>query len=303
MHTLWQARLMAKAFERRHKELPFAILQSSDYLTPGLWIKRRRERVHIVRCSTAADLYAAADGIKSLGARGERLLEHIVMRRADKTYAPSRFVASHLSRKHKISIGVVRPPMGLEIPPDSEPTCAVPERFLFHFGQLMRRKGTFWLFDALERAFAEEPSLVVVLAGYSNWYELSPALRRLDQYRARLQVLYPLPKPQLYSILRRAEAVVLPSLVDNLPNTAIESLMLGIPVIGTQGASLDELVTPGVDGELVPVNNVQALVDAMVRFWQKKTPVRKGFNWQSDTATAMQPENAVKSFLQFACER
>jgi glycosyltransferase involved in cell wall biosynthesis len=190
--------------------------------------------------------------------------------------------------------------MGLEIAPSAVPTCAVPDRFLFHFGQLMRRKGTFWLLDALEHAFAQEPSLVVVLAGYSHWNELSLALRKLDHYRARLQVLYPLPKPQLYSILGRAEAVVLPSLVDNLPNTAIESLMLGIPVIGTQGASLDELVTPSIHGELVPANDVPALADAMVRFWRSETPVRKGFVWQSETATAMQPENAVKHFLQFA---
>ena len=44
--------------------------------------------------------------------------------------------------------------------------------------------------------------------------------------------------------------VARPTRFDNLPNSAIESLALGVPVIGTLGASLEELVTPGRDGDL-----------------------------------------------------
>ncbi len=109
-----------------------------------------------------------------------------------------------------------------------------------------------------------------------------------------------LPKPQLYAVLRGAEAAVLPSLVDNLPNTVIESLMLGLPVIGSAGASIDELIEPGITGELVPLGDVPALAAALVRFWRGQSPVRKGFLWRSPIAREMEPPNSVESLLQLA---
>jgi glycosyltransferase involved in cell wall biosynthesis len=109
--------------------------------------------------------------------------------------------------------------------------------------------------------------------------------------------MQPLSKPDLYALLQRAEASVLPSLADNLPNTVIESLTLGIPVIGTRGASIDELIEPGVTGELVSPGNVEELASAIVRIWRGQSAARKGFAWRGELAKEMQPEKAVENFL------
>jgi glycosyltransferase involved in cell wall biosynthesis len=85
--------------------------------------------------------------------------------------------------------------------------------------------------------------------------------------------------------------------VDNLPNTVIESLMLGIPVIGTRGASIDELVEPGVTGQLVYPGNVDGLAAAMVEAWRGEGAVRKGFSWSGAVAAEMEPERAVRNLL------
>ena len=61
---------------------------------------------------------------------------------------------------------------------------------------------------------------------------------------------------------------MLPSRFDNLPNTVIECLALGVPVIGTIGASIEELVTPGRDGELVPIADPRALAAAITARWR-----------------------------------
>ena len=115
-------------------------------------------------------------------------------------------------------------------------------------------------------------------------------------------MLYPLTKPELYAALRRADAAVLPSLVDNLPNTVIESLMMGIPVIGTNGASIDELVQQDVTGELVAPGDVEGLATAMVRVWKGQSKVRKGFSWRGGTADEMRPDSAIESLLRLAQE-
>src|SRR5262245_36381542 len=57
--ALWilDAFALAQAMERRHAIAPFELVQSADYLATGLFVHRRVDRLHVVRCSTAADLY------------------------------------------------------------------------------------------------------------------------------------------------------------------------------------------------------------------------------------------------------
>jgi glycogen(starch) synthase len=295
-----QARALAKALEQRHREDPFQIVQSADYFAVGLCVPKRNGRVHLVRCSTAADLYNQADQVVTPDGKWREKLERASMRRADKVYAPSQFIADHFRTRHGLNVEVVRPPAGLEIRPSKEPPCGLPDRFLLHFGQLSKRKGTHWLARAFALVCEAEPSARMVWIGRSYGNELAELLRPLAQYRSRVQVLYPLPKPELLAVLQRAEAAVLPSLVDNLPNTVIESLRLGIPVIGTQGASIDELVQPGLTGELVGLEDVKGLASAMLKIWRKQGPLKKGFAWLGGPQKGMEPDRAVEALLRFA---
>ena len=105
---LGQAQSLADALERRHAEAPFALVQSADYTAPGLYVRRRPGRVHAIRCSSAADLYAATDGQLTLNHRLRGWLELTSMRRADVAYAPSRFLAEHFRSRHGMALEVVR---------------------------------------------------------------------------------------------------------------------------------------------------------------------------------------------------
>lgn len=96
----------------------------------------------------------------------------------------------------------------------------------------------------------------------------------------------------------QADAAVLPSLVDNLPNTVIESLLLGIPVLGSRGASIDEIVEEGRSGHLVDLGDVHGLADAMIKMWRGESPVVKGFKWDSNIAKEMQPHHAVAKIIE-----
>jgi glycosyltransferase involved in cell wall biosynthesis len=143
----------------------------------------------------------------------------------------------------------------------------------------------------------------MVWVGRGDFTEVGTLLSGLGRHRSKVQVLYPLPKPELYGVLQHADAAVLPSLVDNLPNTVIESLMMGIPVIGTRGASIDELVEQGVTGELVAPGDVEGLASTMVRVWRGQSSVRKGFAWRGGVVDEMQPERAIEKLLQMAGAR
>jgi glycosyltransferase involved in cell wall biosynthesis len=175
----------------------------------------------------------------------------------------------------------------------------LPSRYLLHFGQMRRRKGTDLVLEGLSRAWAQAPDLHLALAGRWDLAEPFEAWRDALGPRGR-QILWlgELTKPELYAALAGAEAAVLPPRVDNLPNTVIESLMLGVPVVGCAGASVDELVQPGVTGELVPVGDAEALGDAMARSWLGRSEARKGFVWSLDEA--MTPAGAVQRWQELA---
>jgi glycosyltransferase involved in cell wall biosynthesis len=196
-------------------------------------------------------------------------LELQCMLQAGMTYAPSQYLADYFQKTHGIKVEVVRPPAFVEVEPVEDISLNLPPRYLIFFGKLMKRKGSDLVAKALPIAWKHAPGLTMVWAGRETSNSLFADYRRQWGSRAKqVHWLGALKKPALYSVLSRSDASVLPSRVDNLPNTVIESLMFKVPVIGSRGASIDELVEDGRSGELVEIGDVDALARAMVRAWR-----------------------------------
>jgi glycosyltransferase involved in cell wall biosynthesis len=291
---------LARALEARHAERPFDAVQSADYHAAGLFVARRDERPHLVRCSSASDLWARANRDGGLARRLEIWLEGIAIRRADVAYAPSHFVADHVSRRLRTPVQLLRPPAFLEVKPSERPAFALPPRYLLHVGKPQPSKGTALLASLLPRIWAEEPSFTLVVAGVTPGELAELAGGDFGAQAPRALALGCLEKPDLYAALARAEAAVQPSLVDNLPNAVIESLLLGVPVVAFDGFSLDELIEPGVSGELVPIGDENALLATLLRVWRGQSPARKGFTWSAGVAEEMRPSCAVANLLALA---
>lgn len=297
-YLLLNSYALARALELRHASAPFNLVQSADYLATCLFVRRRSGLVHAVRCSTAADLYNAFDLDRSMFGSARAYLERLAIKRADVAYSPSRYLADYFKREHGINVRVVRPPAHFEISVAPPPTLVLPSRFFIHFGMLMERKGTALLAEALPLAWEMAPDLMMVWSGkFINQSKLRRWQSLWGDRAKQVRITGPLPRKVLYSILQRADAAVLPSQVDNLPNTVIESLSLGIPVLGSRGASVDELVEEGTTGHLVELGDVDGLAETLAKMWLKRSPVTKGFKWQSGIADEMAPGKAVANFI------
>lgn len=70
-----------------------------------------------------------------------------------------------------------------------------------------------------------------------------------------------------------AHVYVLPSYREGTPRSVLEAMAMGRPIITTDAPGCRETVVDGVNGFLVPVRNVQALIEAMQRFLDEPTLV------------------------------
>lgn len=208
----------------------------------------------------------------------DRRLQHVerrAVRNATCVYAPSKFVADHIAEKTGRSAVVIPTPMfNLEKPADFasvKANHALPDRYALYWGSFRHCKGVKYLADAIPGALAASPGLHMVMVGSREQRDSDPhglepyILSRAASCRDRLHLLPSLDQPELFAIIRHARLCVLPSILDNLPNTLLEAMHFGRVVVATRGASLDEVIEDGRDGFLVPPRDAEALAEAMSR--------------------------------------
>jgi glycosyltransferase involved in cell wall biosynthesis len=63
---------------------------------------------------------------------------------------------------------------------------------------------------------------------------------------------------------RQADLFVTATTWEGMPNTVLEGMACGLPVVATRAAGLDQLVREGVNGYLVDINDPAALADRLI---------------------------------------
>jgi glycosyltransferase involved in cell wall biosynthesis len=141
------------------------------------------------------------------------------------------------------------------------------EPYLACVGRLDEPKGVHVLIEALGllKAQGEAPVLKIAGAGHGDAYEA-----RLREQVAALgleglvRFLGRLDKDEIAQLMAGARYCVAPSLwYENLPNSIIESLASGTPVIAADIGSLPMTVTHEVDGLLFKAGSAEGLADAI----------------------------------------
>jgi len=82
-----------------------------------------------------------------------------------------------------------------------------------------------------------------------------------------VRLLGPLPRERTLDLLAAADAAVLSSAWENFPHALVEALAVGTPVIATEVGGVTEIVEDGVNGLLVPPNDVAAFEAALRRYF------------------------------------
>lgn len=309
-HTLQWVCFSIRAYCRireLHRKNPFDILQFSNSRGCGLATSLLLPVPYCVRISCYRPVWNHLGGVNpNLDSRATERLEQLQLRLCQHIYAPSYLLKRMLEKAGFRNVRVMRTPFFLETPHLDE--SVVEQRlagksYLLFCGRLQLHKGFHILVQALPEVLEANPDMYVAMAGLDCQTPIAPSMRDYalsvsGPFAHRLVFVDQTPHSKLYPIIARARLVVLPSLVDNLPNTCLETMALGKPLIGTAGASFDEVIVDGQTGFLVPPGDPEALADKINEAWVHPMLAEIGRAAQEKVQEFL-PDHTVKALVEY----
>ena len=122
------------------------------------------------------------------------------------------------------------------------PPPGLPPRYLLFVSTLEPRKNVVNLLEAFARAVAAGYPGELVLVGRWGWRtEAAQAALARSPVRDRIRHLDYLERAALSAVMRRAEALVFPSLLEGFGLPVVEAMACGVPVIVSRVSSLPEV--------------------------------------------------------------
>jgi glycosyltransferase involved in cell wall biosynthesis len=263
-----------RKLKQLHRREPFDLIQYPNYSACGVFSIPLLRATHVVRASSQPGWNAVACGKRNLDSIVVEHLEVLQYKLTRNVHTPSRAIQKMLVTKSR-DARLIRTPFYLEARAwDSSvhDQFLKNKKYLLFFGRFQLHKGFHTLAQALPRFLNQFPDAHVVLVGRDMETALAPSMAgfaraQCNGFAERLMILENLPHSHLYPMIAGAHLVVLPSLIDNLPNAALEAMSLGKVVIGTHGTTFEELIIDDVNGFLVPPDDPEALSEKMIAAW------------------------------------
>lgn len=149
-------------------------------------------------------------------------------------------------------------------------------------GALTQRKGALYLLRSI-RALAPHVRLVI--------YTRAPidAAFRAEFRGLDIEIKSGLSNAQLAEDIVHADVMMLPSIAEGFGLAILEAMACGVPVICTQNTGGADLITHGRDGFVVPIRDVDALINLLAagladrarlfEIGQEARKVAEGLNW------------------------
>lgn len=231
------------------------IVQSSNYLSPILFVSNKYPV--ICRVSSYAPLLRGAYGKKSkIINKIEDLLEFLSTKKAFRIISPSKLMSEIYSRKFKKEIMVIKTPIDDSF--RNSHTKSVKKisrnyRVITYFGSLSRLKGVDLIADIALEILREYKDVIFLFVGKDYGIPGYGTVvhyinEKVGKVNPRVIIKDSLDRGSLFSLIEDSYCSLFPSRIDNLPNGCIEAISLGIPVIGSNKSSLEEMIIDGKTG-------------------------------------------------------
>jgi glycosyltransferase involved in cell wall biosynthesis len=194
------------------------------------------------------------------------------VQQAHKVFAPSKIISKKASLEYSRKIYTLISPLStidkniLNIKKKK-----FKKKYLLYIGTLNRVKGTDLLANAFLKVFKKYKNISLIISGRNDNLErnkksIDYVFKKCKKFKSRIKYLSVLPKKEIFNLYSQAEAIIIPSRLDNYPNVMIESILFKKPIIGFLNSSLDEVINDGKTGFLGDKQNSEFLYKKIDEF-------------------------------------
>jgi starch synthase (maltosyl-transferring) len=147
----------------------------------------------------------------------------------------------------------------------SEMGCEPDDQIILCVGRLSRQKAPLDALEAFHLMLSSFPELKLrARLLFIGEGELRPELqRRVDELGLHHSVQLPGWRPDVWRLMKSANALVLASHWEGLPNVILEAQAAGLPVVATAVDGSQELIRDQLTGRLVPRGDINAMANAL----------------------------------------
>jgi glycogen synthase len=277
-HHAWSAAVLQE-LEACYGDRGPDLIEFPDYHAEGFATVQARRTGHrtlrdsrvVVRAHCSWELCTLLDGFlsSSVPVRAICDMERYAIRHADRfLHAGGDIHGTYLRFYGADGVAPatrVRHPLEAREPAAGDAATGYPLRFLYA-GRLERRKGLLELVEGLMRNPSDAWTLTLV-GGDTPTGPLGVSMRdELEAITAgddRVQVLDPVPRDELQTMLEHHDVIAMPSTWECWPYAVLEALRAGRPVLATPTGGHVEQVVPGVSGWLSAGTSPDALGDVV----------------------------------------
>jgi len=299
-----------RRWQQVHKTTSFDITQVANVMAVGLFFRWQQHPPVVTRMSSYRPFWDTAAGIEiTPGVKLRWLMERLAVTGTRHLYAPTYFVAGQVQKGYGIpKVDVIETPFFVEEPEGDSSLFeeqAQGKPYILFFGRMTQMKGVHILAQALPKLLEQfEDMQAFFIGGHGPAPDQRPMPDYIrDQVRgfeSRVTVLESIRHDKLYPFIKQAKVVVLPSLIDNLPNTCLEAMGLGKVVVATTGSCFEQVIESGVSGILVAPENVAALAEGITKAWTLTDEARHRMEAQAQQSIKkLHPAQAIPRVVDY----
>ena len=306
LHMLYQSWLLNRRLLRLHRVQPFSIVQYTQLQAVGLF--RPSSIPAVARLSSYAPWWDQGYGhVRTRDGFQEHVLEMRSLKSIRDVFGPSHLVAEAFKAELGRPVKVIESPFLLDVEKlDDTPyrDLLAGKKYLLFFGRLGQLKGLVTIADILPELLKRHPDLHFIFVGkpgpdYAGAPVMEYVWNKAGPHVGRALYLGPMRHERLYPIVAGATAVVLPSRVDNLPNTCIEAMAFRRVVIGTRGTSFEQLLVDGESGFLCQRDDPASLLAVIEKVLALPPAEREAIGQRAaDRIAMLRPERVVVQLVE-----
>ncbi len=264
----YRSRIINKKIKEIAQERAIDIIQFTSL--QGLAVCYHGDIPAVLRLSEYAKTYYMRWSRSRAEANVMSFIERRAAAHCNAIFSPGKMVADVFSQDIGRPVSIIESPFVNDVTDYDESIYRKyleNKKYVLFFGAFTSANGIFVIADIIYRFLQMHKQYYFVCIGQDMVMEgksMANILRNnAGEFKERFVYIPPLSHERLYPVIQRADFVILPSLTDNFSNACIEAMYFERVVIGTEGASFEQLINDGKSGLLCKLNDRDSLLQKM----------------------------------------